>query len=171
MKHIPYKEMGRTVETKLALITERAKREPQCRFSSLAHFLNEDFLKGCYERLGRNRASGIDGVSWKEYGSKLEENLKGLVVRLKAKQYRPHPARRVYIPKDEHTKRPLGIPAQEDKVVQKGVSRILEAIYEADFKNSSHGFRPARGCHTALKAVDMILMGRPINHVIEADIK
>ena len=167
---MPYEEMGRSVETKLALITERAIREPQCRFSSLAHFLNEDFLKGCYNRLGRNKASGIDGVSWEEYGSKLEENLKGLVVRLKAKQYRPQPARRVYIPKDEHVMRPLGIPAQEDKVVQKGVSRILEAIYEADFRDSSHGFRPGRGCHTALRAVDRTLMSRPINHVIEADI-
>lgn len=168
---MPYEEMGREVETKLALITERAKREPQCEFSSLAHFLNEDFLKGCYVGLGRNKASGIDGVSWKEYGSKLEENLKGLVARLKAKQYRPQPARRVYIPKDAYTMRALGIPAQEDKIVQKGVSRILESIYEADFKDSSHGFRPARGCHTALKAVNRILMSKPINHVIEADIK
>ena len=168
---MPYQEMERSVETKLALITERAKREPRCQFSSLAHLLNEDFLKGCYSSLGRNKASGIDGVSWKEYGKKLEENLKGLVVRLKAKQYRPQAARRVYIPKDAHTMRALGIPAQEDKVVQKAVSRILEAIYEADFKDSSHGFRPRRGCHTALKAVDRTLMSRPINHVIEADIK
>ena len=170
-KHVPYEEMGRDVETKLALITVRAKREPQCQFSSLAHFLNEDFLKGCYGSLGRNKASGIDGVSWTEYGSKLEENLKGLVARLKAKQYRPQPARRVYIPKDGHTMRAAGDTGTGGQGSTKGVSRILEAIYETDFKDSSHGFRPARGCHTALKAVDRTLMSKPINHVIEADIK
>jgi len=133
--------------------------------------LEEDFLTGCYERLEKNKANGIDGVSWKEYGSKLKENLKGLIARLKTKQYRPQPARRVYIPKDGKEMRPLGIPAQEDKVVQMGVARILEAIYEVDFKDCSHGFRPARGCHTALMTVGRTMMKAPINHVIEADIK
>jgi group II intron reverse transcriptase/maturase len=101
----------------------------------------------------------------------LAENLKDLVARMKAKQYRPQPARRVYIPKDAQTKRPLGIPVQEDKVAGKGVSRILESIYEVDFLECSHGFRPNRGCHTALKAVDTIMLNKSINHVIEADIK
>ena len=168
---MPYSEMEKGVETKLNLISLRARGEPAYQFTCLAHLLNEGFLGGCYRSLGRNKASGIDGVSWEEYGRELERNLKGLVERLKAKRYRPQPARRVYIPKDEKTTRPLGIPAQEDKVVQKGVSRILEAMYEADFKDCSHGFRPNRSCHTALKAVDEIMMRRPINHVIEADIK
>jgi group II intron reverse transcriptase/maturase len=168
---MPYSEMEKGVETKLNLISIRARGEPSYQYTCLAHLLNEGFLRGCYRSLGRNKADGIDGVSWGEYGRNLEGNLKGLVERLKAKRYRPQPARRVYIPKDEKTMRPLGIPAQEDKVVQKGVSRILEAIYEADFKNCSHGFRPNRSCHTALKAVDEIMMRRPINHVIEADIK
>lgn len=168
---MPYSEMGTDMGTKLDLITMRAKQEPSCQFTSLAHMLNEGFLATCYRCLGRNKATGVDGVSWKEYGTNLEENLKGLVGRLKAKQYRPMPARRVYIPKDEHSQRPLGIPAQEDKVVQKAVSRILEAIYEQDFLECSHGFRPNRGCHTALKAVDKILLNGRVNHVIEADIK
>jgi group II intron reverse transcriptase/maturase len=159
------------VETKLDLISLRAKREPECQFTSLAYLLDEGFLEQCYRSLGRNKAPGIDGISWEEYGENLEENLRGVVARMKAKQYRPLPARRVYIPKDEQSKRPLGIPVLEDKVVGKGVSRILGAIYEADFLESSHGFRPNRGCHTALKAVDTILLNRPINHVIEADIK
>ncbi|MFH1882299.1 MAG: hypothetical protein ABIL62_06270, partial [Planctomycetota bacterium] len=76
--------------------------------------------------LGRDRASGIDGVSWKEYGEQLDENLNNLLTRMKAKRYKPQPAKRVYIPKNEHEKRPLGLPALEDKIVQKGISHILE---------------------------------------------
>ncbi|MFC1783652.1 group II intron reverse transcriptase/maturase, partial [Planctomycetota bacterium] len=157
--------------TKLALISERARREPQFQFTSLAHLLNEGFLKGCYYSLGRDRASGIDGVSWKEYGEQLDENLSHLVARMKAKRYHPQPAKRVYIPKNEHEKRPLGLPALEDKIVQKGIARILEAIYEADFLDCSYGFRPERNCHQALNVVDKTIMTRPVSYVIEADIK
>jgi RNA-directed DNA polymerase len=156
---------------KLPLISERARQEPKCQFTSLAHLLNERFLEHCYHRLGRDRASGIDGVTWQEYGENLEENLKGLVARLKAKRYKPLPARRVYIPKDEHSKRPLGLPALEDKIVQKGIALILEAIYEADFLACSYGFRPGRNGHQAVDAVDKTIMQNPINHVIDADIK
>jgi RNA-directed DNA polymerase len=168
MQHL---EVGSDVETKLDLISLRAREKPEYRYTCLAHLLNEGFLERCYRSLGRNKALGVDEVSWEEYGANLSENLKGLVTRMKAKQYRPLPARRVYIPKDEHTTRPLGIPAQEDKIVGRGVSRILESIYEQDFLDSSHGFRPKRGCHTALKAVDNMMLRKPINHVIEADIK
>ncbi len=157
--------------TKLALISERARREPGLQFTSLAHLLNEGFLKECYFGLGRDRAGGIDGVSWKEYGVHLEQNLKDLVARMKAKRYKPLPARRVYIPKDEHLTRPLGLPALEDKIVQKGIARILEAIWEADFLECSYGFRPNRNCHQALGVVDKTIMRKPITHVIEADIK
>jgi group II intron reverse transcriptase/maturase len=94
-----------------------------------------------------------------------------LVARLKAKRYKPQPSYRVYIDKDEHSKRPLGLPALEDKIVQKGVARILEAIYEQDFLDCSYGFRPNRSCHHALNVVDKTIMRRPINYVIEADIK
>ena len=90
---------------------------------------------------------------------------------MKAKRYRPQPAKRVYIPKNEHEKRPLGLPSLEDKVVQKGISRILEAIYEQDFLDSSYGFRPNRSSHDALRAVDQTIMKRPVRYVIEADIK
>jgi group II intron reverse transcriptase/maturase len=137
----------------------------------LAHLLDEGFLERCYRSLGRNKASGVDGVSWEEYGENLHENIIGVVDRMKAKQYRPLPARRVYIPKDEHSKRPLGIPVQEDKMVGKALSKVLEAIYEVDFYDCSHGFRPNRGCQTALKSVNELLLKQPINHVIEADIK
>ena len=157
--------------TKLALQSERARQEPQLQFTSLAHLLDVDFLRGCYFELGRDRASGIDGVSWQDYGKQLDENLENLVERMKAKRYKPQPAKRVYIPKNNDEKRPLGLPALEDKIVQRGIARILEAIYEVDFLDCSYGFRPKRGCHQALNAVDKTIMTKPINHVIEADIK
>ena len=101
----------------------------------------------------------------------MDENLNNLVTRMKAKRYKPLPAKRVYIPKNEHEKRPLGLPSLEDKIVQKGISHILEAIYEADFSDCSYGFRPNRNCHQAINAVDKTIMTKPINYVIEADIK
>ena len=168
---MPYTEMENITLTKLALISERARKEPKLQFTSLAHLLNKEFLKECYYSLGRDRASGIDGVSWKEYGENLDENIQNLVVRMKAKRYKPQPAKRTYIPKNEHEERPLGLPALEDKIVQKGISRILEAIYEADFLDCSYGFRPKRDCHQALDAVDKIIMRKHVNYVIEADIK
>jgi len=156
---------------KLALLSERARKDPKCQFISLAHWLDEEFLARCYYRLEKDRASGIDGVTWKEYGEQLDENLRDLVARLKAKRYRPQPAKRVYIPKDEHSQRPLGLPALEDKIVQAGIAAILGAIYEADFLDCSYGFRPERGCHQALEDVYATIVRKPINHVIDADIK
>lgn len=157
--------------SKLILIAERAQRDPAYRFTCLAHLLDEGFLKTCYLELGKDRASGVDGVSWQEYGKQLDRNLKDLVERMKAKRYKPQPAKRVYIPKDENSKRPLGLPALEDKIVQRGMARILGAIYEQDFLDCSYGFRPKRGCHQALKAVNTIFTTERINHVVEADIK
>ena len=163
------------METRTHIILERiagrARRESWCRFTALAHLLDEEFLKECYNKLERNRAGGIDGVSWQEYGKQLDENIKRLVERMKAKRYKPQPVLRVYIPKDEHSKRPLGLPAVEDKIVQKGIACILEAIYEQDFLDCSYGFRPGRDCHQALKEVNTIFTLEPINHVVEADIK
>jgi RNA-directed DNA polymerase len=163
--------MDQPTRIKLALLSQRARQEPHLVFTSLAHLLNVEFLRECYRSLGKEKAGGIDGRSWQEYGEQLEANLLDLVERLKAKRYRPLPAKRVYIPKNEHEKRPLGLPALEDKIVQKGIARILEAIYEADFCDCSYGFRPQRSCHQALKAVDETIMGKPVNYVIEADIK
>ena len=168
---MPDTELESMTWIKLALIAQRARREPHCQFTSLAHLLDEGFLAGCYHRLGRDRASGVDGVTWREYGEHLAENLRDLVVRMKAKRYKPQPVKRVYIPKDEHSRRPLGLPALEDKIVQVGIAAILEAIYEADFLDCSYGFRPGRGCHQAINAVDKTIMTQRINHVVDADIK
>jgi len=163
--------MGNPTLTKLALISRRAREDGKFQFISLAHLLNAEFLRECYGLLGKEKACGIDGKSWQEYGERLDENLEDLVRRLKVKKYKPLPARRVYIPKNDKEYRPLGLPAIEDKIVQKGIARILEAIYEADFMDFSYGFRPGRSCHQALKAVNDTIMFRPVNHVIEADIK
>jgi group II intron reverse transcriptase/maturase len=133
--------------------------------------LDVEFLRVCYFRLNRNKAVGIDEVSWVEYGLNLQDNLEQLVSRLKARRFRPLPARRVYIPKNERESRPLGISALENKIVEKGIAIILEAIYERDFLNSSYGFRPNRNCHQALKQLNDLVTFRPVNHIVEADIK
>ena len=159
------------METKLDLITKRAKQEPSLRFTTLAHLLDERYLADCYGELKKGKAPGIDGVSVEEYGKGLEEKLTGLVGRMKAKQYRPQAVRRVNIPKGNGKLRPLGIPAVEDKVVQVGMTRILEALFEGDFLNVSYGFRPGRGCHGALQAYDRMVLTKPVNYVIEVDIK
>jgi len=157
--------------TKLALITRRAREDRKLQFTSLAHLLNAEFLRGCYRSLGKEKAGGIDGRSWHDYGEHLDENLEDLVKRLKAKKYKPLPAKRVYIRTNDKESRPLGLPAIEDKIVQKGIARILEAIYEADFMDCSYGFRPKRSCHHALKAVNDTIMSKPVSYIIEADIK
>lgn len=163
--------MENLLETKLDLIAKRAKAEPKTRFTTLAHLLNEETLVECYGELKRGKAPGIDGVSVAEYGENLEEKLKGLVSRMKAKQYRPQAVRRVNIPKGNGKLRPLGIPTVEDKIVQRGLTRILEAIFEGDFLDVSHGFRPGRGCHGALQTYDRMVMTKRVSYVIEVDIK
>jgi hypothetical protein len=123
---------GGQMVTKLESLTLRARGDPKCRFTSLAHLLSEDFLKECFWELKRDKASGIDGVTVQEYEVNLEENLRDLVERMKAKRYRPQPLRRVYIPKPDGSKRGLGIPAVEDKIVQMGIKKILERGGEKD---------------------------------------
>lgn len=164
-------EVEVAMATKLSSITKRAGGNPKEQFTSLAHLLSEDFLKGCFWELKRDKASGLDGVRYEEYEAGLAENLKELVARMKAWKYRPLPVRRVYIPKSNGSKRALGIPAMEDKIVQLGIKKILEAIYEVDFQDVSYGFRPNRNCHQALNAVDKAIMTKPINFVVDMDIE
>ena len=167
---MPYAEMDKT-ESKLVLISKHAAEKPEMQFISLAHLLNTEFLRQCFYSLNRNKAVGVDNVSWKEYEGGLEENLNKLEDRLKRKKYKPLPARRVYIPKDNGDKRPLGVSAIENKIVEKGIKKILESIYEQDFSDISYGFRPNRNCHQALKELNDQIMENPINHIVEADIK
>jgi len=167
---MPYTDIGETWQ-KLFLISGHARRDSDFQFTSLAHLLNVDYLRDCYKSLNRNKAVGIDDVTWEDYGKDLDENLGLLVSRLKRKKYKPIPARRVYIPKSKTEKRPLGIPALENKIVERGITWILESIYEQDFLNCSYGFRPKRNCHQALKELNDLIMFQPVNHMVEADIK
>ena len=165
-----YTDIGLTWQ-KLSLISGHARRDQNFQFTSLAHLLNEEYLRDCYRSLKRNKAVGIDKVGWEEYGRNLDNNIAELVSRLKRKNYKPIPARRVYIPKSETEKRPLGISALENKIVERGITWILESIYEEDFLDCSYGFRPKRNAHQALKKVDNLIMFQPVSHIVEADIK
>jgi group II intron reverse transcriptase/maturase len=161
------------MEAKLNLITEKAKRDKQLKFTSLIHHINEDNLMKCFSELKKYKASGIDGITVEEYERNLERNVFNLVEKLKTKSYRPKPARRVYIPKagKKEEKRGLGIPTVEDKLVQLMLKKLLEAIFETDFENFSHGFRPDKSCITAIKELNKEVMTRPINFIVEVDIR
>lgn len=159
------------METKLNLITEIAKKDKKCKFRNLAHLLNVPNLTECFYMLKKGKASGIDGVSYESYKKNLEINLTKLVERMKSFSYRPQPVRRVYIPKSNGKQRPIGILTIEDKIVQMGMTRILNAIYEVDFLDTSYGFRPNRSCHDALDRLYNDITRKPVNYIIEADIK
>lgn len=167
---MPAPETGKTWY-KLSLIAGHARRDRDFQFTSLKHLLDVEYLRDCYFSLNRNKAVGVDGRSWKEYGENLEENLQRLADMLRRRSYKPIPAKRVYIPKNETERRPLGIPATENKIVERAVTNILQSIYEQDFHDCSYGFRPERSCHQALKSLNKLVTERPINHIVEADIK
>ena len=162
---------GPRKSTKLSSLSVRAREKPRMRFTSLVHNLTVGFLGECFRELKRNKASGVDGVTVEEYEVNLEENLKDLVGRLKRKRYRPQPVRRVYIPKPKGGTRPLGVPAVEDKIVQMGLKKMLEAIFEVDFLGVSYGFRPGRSSHQAIEVLDQAVMRRPVSWVVDMDIE
>ena len=163
---------GEPVATKLHRIAEKARKEPGFKFTSLYHLMNEELLRGCFQRLRKDAAAGIDKMTKDMYAENLETNLANLVERLHRMAYIPQAVRRKYIPKPGSTKqRPLGIPCFEDKLVQAGLVRILESVYEQDFIEDSYGFRPGRSCHDALRALSETVENKPINHIVEADIK
>lgn len=159
------------METKLNLISQMARQDKNCKFSNLIHLVDEDSLRDSFRRLDKNKAAGIDRVTKEEYGENLDENVKKLVARMKQMSYRPQAVRRTYIPKGGGKLRPLGIPCLEDKMVQMVFTRILEAIFEADFYDNSYGFRKGRGCHDALARLNSRVMVKPVNHILDADIK
>ena len=154
----------------LLAVVERAKREPEGRFHSLAHLIDVPALMRAYGRLRKDAAVGVDGVTKEHYGQELEKHLQSLHKQMVAKQYRHQPIRRVYIPKEKGKERPIGISATEDKIVQGAVREVLEGIYEQDFLDGSYGFRPKRSAHDALRALDRIVQKGKVSVILEADI-
>jgi group II intron reverse transcriptase/maturase len=154
----------------LSKVAARAKREPGAKFHSLAHLIDVAALRRAYERVRKDAAVGVDGITKEEYGQKLDENLRALHERLKTTRYRHQPIRRVHIPKEQGKTRPIGISTVEDKVVQDTLREVLEAVYEQDFLDCSHGFRRGRRAHDALIALDRATHRGEMRWIIEADI-
>jgi group II intron reverse transcriptase/maturase len=154
----------------LLKVVERAQREPEGRFHSLAHLLDVPALERAYQRMRKDAAVGVDGITKEQYGQALEANLQDLHARMKAKRYRHQPIRRVYIPKEQGKTRPIGISAFEDKLVQDAVREVLEAIYEQDFLSCSYGFRPERSAHDAVRTLDRIVHRGEVSWILEADL-
>jgi len=159
------------MKTKLERISQLSRENPNMAFTSVGHLINKEMLEDCHKDMDGKKAVGIDGVTKEEYGRKLETNLGNLVQRLKNKAYRPKPALRVEIRKDNGKTRPLSIYCYEDKLVQEALRRILEAVFEPHFYNEMMGFRPGRGCHTAIRCLNVMLEKRKTAWVLDADVK
>jgi RNA-directed DNA polymerase len=152
-------------------VRQRAQQDRKAKFTALFHHLTVDRLRDAYLKLQKRAAPGVDGVTWEQYGVNLEANLLDLHARLHRGAYRARPSRRVYIPKTDGRQRPLGIASLEDKLVQRAVVEVLNAIYEVDFLGFSYGFRPQRGPHDALDALAVGILRKKVNWLIDADIR
>lgn len=161
------------VSTRLQRIAQLAREDRTRVMVSLAHHIDMDLLREAYRRTRKDGAPGVDGQTAASYGENLEENLQSLVDRFKSGRYKAPPVRRVYIPKgsDPTKKRPLGVPTCEDKVLQRTVAMVLEAVYEQDFLDCSYGFRPGRSAHQAIRSLRQDLMSMGGGWVLEADIE
>jgi len=160
------------VPSALRRVCQAARRDSKQRFTALLHHVYDSERLGvAYRALRREAAAGVDGETWRHYGERLEENLQDLSERLKRGAYRAKPVRRAYIPKMDGRQRPLGVPVLEDKIVQRAVVEVLNAIYETDFLGFSYGFRPGRSPHQALDALAVGIWGKKVNWVLDADIR
>jgi RNA-directed DNA polymerase len=160
------------ISTKLLRIAELAKQAPDMVMQTLAHHIDKEFLREAYRQVRKDAAPGVDGVTAAEYATNLEANLETLLERFKSGKYKAPPVKRKYIHKAGGKKqRPIGMPTFEDKVLQKAVSMILNAVYEQDFLNCSYGYRPGRNQHQALEKLWKALMDIGGGWVLEIDIK
>jgi RNA-directed DNA polymerase len=156
--------------TDLQRIGQRAKDKTKEKWTNLLTHIRVPLLAEAYRRLRKDAATGVDGVTWSEYGARLDELLPDLEHRIHRGSYHPQPVRRVHIPKGDHGTRPLGIPSLEDKIVQQAARMVLEPIYEAEFLGLSYGFRPGRSTHKALDALAEAIE-RKVSWVLDADIR
>src|ERR1700692_3251645 len=159
------------LQPNLERVNEAARRSGQTRFTALLQHVDVAALERAFRRQRRAASPGVDRVTMDQYEQDLEGNLQRLHARIHGGQYWPKPVLRTYIPKADGSKRPLGLPTLEDKIVQGAVAEVLNAIYEADFLGFSYGFRPARSAHKALTALDQALMTRDVNWVLDIDIR
>lgn len=155
----------------LRWVNERAAGDKRAQFTALLHHVNVARLEQAFWRLRRGASAGVDGETEASYEQELQRNLERLHERVHTGCYRPKPVRRVYIPKADGDRRPLGIPALEDKLLQSAVAEVLGAIYETDFLGFSYGFRPGRSPHQALTAVHQMVMTQYVNWILDADIR
>jgi len=155
----------------LERVREVARKNKDLRFTTLLHHVSIDRLRNCFKALNPKAAPGVDGVMWELYAQDLEANLEDLHARVHRGGYRAKPSRRVYIPKADGKLRPLGIASLEDKILQRAVVEVLNAIYEEDFLGFSYGFRPKRSQHQALDALATGILRKKVNFVLDADIR
>src|SRR5579859_6186628 len=162
-----------SVQAALGRILQAAEQKKGVRFTALLHHIYAiDTLRAAFYEVERDAAPGVDGETWAHYGQELEARLAELSDRLRRGAYRPQPVRRVYVPKrDGKQQRPIGVVAVEDKIVQRATVAVLNAVYEPEFAGFSYGARPGRSAHHALAALDQGLMKRPINWVVDADVR
>src|ERR1700733_10700336 len=157
--------------TDIDRISELAKEDPKRQFYSIAHLMTVEKLYEAFRSLRKNASAGIDGVTYAEYETNAEEDTRQLPGRLVASKYQVQPLRRVYIPKENGKQKPISIPSLEDKILQKVVVGLLNAIYEQDFLDCSYGFRPGRGQQQALDEVGRVTCTRPTGWILELDIQ
>lgn len=164
-------QSGGSMPQGLARVRQAAKENKELKFTALLHHLTIDRLRENFYAMKRKAAPGVDGVTWQEYETGLEDRLCDLHSRVHRGAFRALPSRRVYIPKADGRQRPLGVAALEDKLVQQSVASILNQIYEEDFLEFSYGFRPGRSQHQALDALVVALKTKKVNYVLDADIR
>lgn len=158
------------MSTKLDRLTELAKEESKRQFFSIAHLITPEALYAAFRSLRKEASAGVDGVTYQEYQEDAERKIQELYQRLRDGKYQAQPLRRVYIPKENGKQRPISIPALEDKIVQKAMVEVLNAIYEQDFLECSYGFRRGRGQHQALDEVKRVICTRSTGWILELDI-
>src|SRR6266516_2261234 len=169
---VPRTQSRTSALSALERVRQAARRDRKQRFTALLHHVyDRERLRSAYWALQPMAAPGVDGETWQHYGEALEEHLRDLAERLKQGAYRAKPVRRAYIPKADGRQRPLGVPTLEDKLVQRAVVEVLNAIYETDFLGFSYGFRPGRSAHQALDALAVGIWRKKVNWVLDADIR
>ncbi len=167
----PGRSAGVGVSPDLDRVRQVARKDRDVRFTALLHHVTVERLETAYRAIRPGAAPGVDGVTWRDYGQNLEENLRELHTRVQRGAYRARPSRRVFIPKPDGRLRPLGIAALEDKIVQRAVVEVVNAVYEEDFLEFSYGFRPGRSPHDALDALAVGITRGKTNWVLDADIR